>query len=77
MAYKIKRSKVVSRWLIQADEYAVNNSAGTGLLWFWFEIPGGMSYEEAFATQEHHGPFKTEKEMRESQRILLLLPRPS
>jgi hypothetical protein len=38
---------------------------------FWFVIPAGMTREQAFATQEHHGPFASEAEAHEDERRVL------
>ena len=39
---------------------------------YWFVRPDGMDTHEAAETQELHGPFTTEAEVRESQRVTLL-----
>jgi hypothetical protein len=39
---------------------------------YWIAIPQGMSNEKAAATQEWHGPFRTDAEVAEDQRITLL-----
>jgi hypothetical protein len=39
---------------------------------YWFLVPDGMTMEEAYKSQQHHGPFATEAEEAENQRIVLL-----
>jgi hypothetical protein len=39
---------------------------------YWIRVPDGMSNEEAARTQEWHGPFKTDAELKEDQRVALL-----
>jgi hypothetical protein len=41
---------------------------------YWVRRPDGMTAAKAAATQEWHGPFKSEQDMREDQRIVLLGP---
>jgi hypothetical protein len=41
---------------------------------FWFEVPEGMTTEQAFETQEHHGPFRSEAEAEKNKRLVLLGP---
>jgi hypothetical protein len=44
-----------------------------GLEWYWCRVPDGtMTYEEAIATQEHHGPFRSEQEAKQDQQRVLL-----
>jgi hypothetical protein len=38
---------------------------------YWVVVPDGMSKEEAWATQRRHGPFRTDAEVTESQRVTL------
>jgi hypothetical protein len=38
---------------------------------YWVRQPDGMTREAAFDTQQHYGPFETEAEVHESQRIVL------
>ena len=37
----------------------------------WFVVPPGMTREEAYETQEHYGPFATDAEVSESQRVTI------
>ena len=39
---------------------------------YWFVIPKGMTREHAYRTQEIHGPFDSEEEAMEDQRVVLL-----
>jgi hypothetical protein len=39
---------------------------------YWFVVPDGMTNEEAFTTQELHGPFATDAEARADGRVVLL-----
>jgi hypothetical protein len=41
-------------------------------VYYWFIVPDGMDNQQAFNTQQLHGPFKTEAEADENQRIVLL-----
>jgi len=41
---------------------------------FWIEVPEGMTNEQAAETQEWHGLFKTDAELKEHQRVTLLGP---
>jgi hypothetical protein len=41
---------------------------------YWVRRPDGMTAGEAAATQEWRGPFKSEEEMREDQRVALFGP---
>jgi hypothetical protein len=41
---------------------------------YWVHRPDGMTAKEAASTQEWHGPFKSEEEAREDQRIVLFGP---
>jgi hypothetical protein len=40
--------------------------------YFWFSVPENMPVEEAFNSQEHHGPFTTQADADENQRLVLL-----
>jgi hypothetical protein len=44
-----------------------------GLL-YWFEEPEGWAREDGIPDVEIHGPFKTEAEAAESQRLVLMGP---
>jgi hypothetical protein len=39
--------------------------------YFWFQWPGNMTREQAFYTQEHHGPFASEAAMIEDQQAVI------
>lgn len=54
---------------IEVAGYAFDAEGKSGL--YWFVIPDGMTREEAFDTQEHYGPFATEAEAVDSQRLVL------
>jgi hypothetical protein len=41
---------------------------------YWIGVPDGMTNEQAAETQKWHGPFKTEAEVNENQRVVLLGP---
>ena len=41
---------------------------------YWCIVPHGMSNEQAFETQELHGPFTTDAEVHEDERRTLLGP---
>jgi hypothetical protein len=41
---------------------------------YWVHRPDTMTSKEAAATQEWHGPFKSEEEARENQRFVLFGP---
>jgi hypothetical protein len=41
---------------------------------FWFLQPDGMTQQQAFETQEIHGPFKTEEEADEDLRVTIMGP---
>jgi hypothetical protein len=41
---------------------------------YWVVVPEGMTDEQAAETQEWHGPFKTNAEVSEDQRLVLLGP---
>jgi hypothetical protein len=58
--------------VIFAERYRIidSNSNSSGL--FWFYRPDGMTREQAFETQQHYGPFASDAEVKESQRIVLL-----
>jgi hypothetical protein len=58
---------------IQTLTYALH-VPGKDVQLYWFVVPEGMSAEDAFQSQEHHGPFATDDEVNESQRIVLLGP---
>jgi hypothetical protein len=85
MAYKTKHGKVVRQRrmrvgdMINTETYTITDADGVAIadadgarMFFWFEVPNGTSREEAFATQQHYGPFKTDEEVKESQRVELL-----
>lgn len=54
-----------------AQTYATIDSEGARWL-FWFSVPENQTVEQAFNTQKHHGPFKSDEEVKESQRLVLL-----
>jgi hypothetical protein len=37
---------------------------------YWVVVPEGMTKEQAVETQEWHGPFKTDDEARENERLI-------
>jgi len=39
---------------------------------YWIEVPGGMTDQQAAETQEWHGPFKTEAEADEDFHVKVL-----
>jgi hypothetical protein len=39
---------------------------------YWVVVPDGMTETEAWDTQERHGPFKTDADVAENQRLTLL-----
>jgi hypothetical protein len=43
-----------------------------GDMHYWFLVPESMTREEAFESQDHHGPFATEADAAENQRVVLL-----
>jgi hypothetical protein len=75
MAYKIKDGKVVRRLSggdkIITQTWRACDAEGREVGLCWFVVPDGMSREEAFASQQHHGPFQTDQEVSESQRVVL------
>jgi hypothetical protein len=43
-----------------------------GDMHYWFLVPESMTRGEAFESQDHHGPFATEAEAAENQRLVIL-----
>jgi hypothetical protein len=43
-----------------------------GDLHYWFLVPENMTMEEAFESQEHHGPFATKAEADRNMGVVLL-----
>jgi hypothetical protein len=58
--------------VVFTQTYALRNADGTIVGVFWFGVPDGMTPEDAFNTQRHYGPFKSQQEANESQRVTLL-----
>jgi hypothetical protein len=44
------------------------------VVFYWIVVPEGMTNEQAAETQEWHGPFRTEAEAEEDQRVTLFGP---
>ena len=70
-AVKAKEHKVGS--VIHTTTIKAVMRDGTTAL-YWIEAPEGMTKEQALKTQEWHGPFKTEDEVAESERLVLFGP---
>jgi hypothetical protein len=43
-------------------------------VFYWVEVPEGMTNEQAAKTQKWHGPFKTDAEADEDFRVVVLGP---
>jgi hypothetical protein len=59
--------------IIETTTIRVVHPDGTRWL-YWIVVPEGMTNQHAAETQEWHGPFKTDAEVTEDQRITLLGP---
>jgi hypothetical protein len=57
--------------LYRTQEFVVTKPDGTRTH-HWFVVPDNMTREEAFRTQEHHGPFESSEEAEEDMRVVLL-----
>jgi hypothetical protein len=55
---------------INVQGYTVPDRSGV-TQFYWFVVPDGMTRDEACITQEHHGPFDSEREAEENQRVVL------
>jgi hypothetical protein len=53
----------------QTQSFVIHHPAGDQH--YWFLIPDGMTMEAAYRSQQHHGPFATEAEADENQRVVL------
>ncbi|MFZ2076670.1 MAG: hypothetical protein WAV38_08485 [Xanthobacteraceae bacterium] len=58
--------------MLFTQTYALRHADGVIVGLFWFSVPDGMTAEEAFNTQQHYGPFGSDAEVKESQRVTLL-----
>jgi hypothetical protein len=58
--------------ILCTQTYALRHADGAIVGIFWFRVPDGMTMEEAFNTQRHHGPFRSDAEAKKSQQITLL-----
>jgi hypothetical protein len=67
---KAQRRKLNVGSMVYATTINVVMRDGSTAL-YWIEVPEDMTNEQAAATQEWHGPFKTDAELYEDQRVTL------
>jgi len=59
-----------TKFEVGTEIHTATYRVGTAL--YWFLVPAGMSEQEAFDSHAHHGPFATQPEANEDQRMVLL-----
>jgi hypothetical protein len=68
---KRRKNTMTADKVVTAQVYTASAVLGGPKKYYWYRVPPGENREQAFDSQPHYGPFDTEAEVEESQRLEL------